>query len=48
MEEFPFTEVEWAAVKDAGLPVVNAALADDPVLHASHLARLLDVLAGLR
>ena len=48
MEVFPFTEAEWAAVKDAALPVVNAALADDPVLRASHLIGLLDVLIGLR
>jgi hypothetical protein len=48
VEAFPFTEAEWAAVKDAALPVVNAGLADDPVLRASHLAGLLGVLAGLR
>ncbi len=48
MEAFPFTDAEWAAVRDATLPLVNAALADDPVLQASHLVGLLDVLAGLR
>jgi hypothetical protein len=48
MEAFPFTEAEWAAVGDAVLPVVNAELADDPIVRASHLVGLLEVLAGLR
>lgn len=48
MEAFPFTEAEWATVREAALPVVNAGLADDPVLRASHLNGLLDVLAGLQ
>lgn len=48
MEAFPFTEAEWASVEEAALPVVNATLADDPVLRASHLIELLDVLASLR
>lgn len=48
MEAFPFTEAEWAAVREAALPVVNAGLADDLVLRSSHLIGLLDVLAGLR
>jgi hypothetical protein len=48
VEAFPFTEAEWAAVSEAALPVVNATLADDAVLRASHLVELLDVLARLR
>lgn len=48
MEAFPFTEAEWAAVREAARPVVNAWLAEDTVLRASHLVGLLDVLAGLR
>jgi hypothetical protein len=48
VEAFPFTEAEWAAVRDAALPVVNAALADDAALRASHLIGLLDVLSRLR
>lgn len=48
MEAFPFTKAEWAAVSDAALPVVNAALADDAILQASCLVGLLDVLARLR
>lgn len=48
MKAFPFTEAEWNAVSDAALPVVNAGLAGDEVLGASHLLGLLDVLAGLR
>jgi hypothetical protein len=47
-KEFPLTKAEWAAVAEAALPVVNATLADDPVLRASHLEGLLEVLAGLR
>jgi hypothetical protein len=48
MMPFPFTEVEWAAVREAVLQVDNSGLADDEVLRASHLASLLDVLAMLR
>jgi len=48
VEPFPFTDAEWAAVGDAALPVVNATLADDAVLRASHCVGLLDVLARLR
>jgi hypothetical protein len=48
MEEFPFTRAEWDAVGHAALPVVNASLADDDVLRASHLVGLLEVLARLR
>ncbi len=48
MEQFPFSEAEWATVKEAALPVVNAGLAEDPALRTSRLPRLLDVLAGLR
>jgi hypothetical protein len=48
VEAFPFSEAEWAAVKEAALPVVNAGLAGDPVLRSSGLVGLLDVLAGLR
>lgn len=48
MDSFPFSQSEWTAVKEAARPVVNACLADDDVLNASHLVRLLEVLAGLR
>jgi hypothetical protein len=48
VEAFPFSEAEWAAVSEAALPVVNAALAGDAVLQVSHLAGLLEVLARLR
>jgi hypothetical protein len=48
VEAFPFTEAEWASVREAALPVVNATLAGDQVLRASYLVGLLDVLAGLR
>lgn len=48
MEAFPFTETEWQGVMDAALPVVNASLAEDAGLHASHLAKLLDVIDRLR
>lgn len=48
MEAFPFTNSEWASVADAALPVVNAGLADDEVMRASHLIELLDVLERLR
>jgi hypothetical protein len=48
MEAWPFSESEWTAVSEAALSVVNAGLAEDAVLRASHLLDLLDVLAGLR
>ncbi len=48
MQPWPFSEAEWAAVSEAALPVVNAGLAEDSVLRASHLIGLLDVLAALR
>lgn len=48
MDPWPFTKAEWADVGDAALPVVNAGLAEDAVLRASHLIGLLDVLDGLR
>ncbi|MFL5340636.1 MAG: hypothetical protein ACJ8F7_10840 [Gemmataceae bacterium] len=48
VEAFPFTESEWAAVGEAALPLVNAALADDTVLREAHLTELLEVLSGLR
>ena len=48
MEPWPFSEAEWVAVSEAALPVVNAGLAEDAALRASHLIGLLDVLAGLR
>ncbi len=47
MEQFPFSKTEWKAVENATLPVVNAGLADDPVLGASYLVDLLDVLDRL-
>ncbi len=48
MEAFPFTEAEWADVKDATLLVINATLSDDRVLHASHRIGLFDVLEALK
>jgi hypothetical protein len=48
MEELPFTRAEWGAVTDAALAVVNATLADDAVLCASHFITLQAVLAELR
>ena len=48
MESWPFSKAEWASVSEAALPVVNASLAEDAVVRASHLIGLLDVLAGLR
>jgi hypothetical protein len=48
MEAFPFTQAECVAVSDEALPIVNAGMADDAVVRASHLAGLLDALAGLR
>lgn len=48
MTPFPFSASEWAAVRAAALPVVNAGLAGDAVVRASHLNGLLDLLAALR
>jgi hypothetical protein len=48
VEAFPFTDAEWASVKDTALPVVNATLAKDAALHASRLIELRELLAGLR
>jgi hypothetical protein len=48
VETFPFTENEWAAVKQAILPIVNATSAEDAVLQDSHFVALLDILAALR
>ena len=48
MELWPFSKAEWAAVSDAALAVVNASLANDAVVGASHLAGLFDVLDKLR
>lgn len=48
MAEFPFTALEWSAVSDAALLVVNAELAGDALLRESHFVGLLEVLAGLR
>jgi hypothetical protein len=48
VEAFPFTESEWASVQEAALLVVNAALVEDPVLRASHVSGLFDVLVDLR
>ena len=48
MDEFPFTGAEWGAVNDAVLPLVNATLAEDDVLHASAQEELRCVLNQLR
>jgi len=48
IETWPFSEADWESVKAAALPVVNAELAEDELLRASHLVGLAEVLAGLR
>jgi hypothetical protein len=48
MEAFPFTDAEWGALKEVILPHVNAALADDDVLRASHFIQMQAALAELR
>ena len=48
MGAWPFSEDEWRAVSDAALAVVNAGMAEDEVLNASHLITLREVLADLR
>ncbi len=48
MDAFPFTEAEWAPVKDAALSILNASTAGDEILRASLLFEMLDLLAGLR
>jgi hypothetical protein len=48
MDVFPFTQADWQRVEDASIPVTNAALADDAILHASYLVELQAVLEDLR
>jgi hypothetical protein len=45
---FPFSAEEWNEVREAARSVVNATLADDAVLQASHFEQLRLVLADLR
>lgn len=48
MDPFPFTAEEWEEVREVSHSAMNAALADDDVLHASFLAELLALLQQLR
>jgi hypothetical protein len=48
MDDFPFSTDEWSRVKDAARAVLNATLAGDAALRASHFQELRLVLAGLR
>ena len=48
MDEFPFSEDEWAKVEEAAHGVTNATLANDDVLRASLLIELERVLEELR
>lgn len=48
MDEFPFTDAEWADVQDAAREIVNAAAADDVAGRAARFADLRGVLARLR
>lgn len=48
MDPFPFTEAEWYSVAEAARTVVNATLAEDAILRASHFSDFQDVLAELR
>jgi hypothetical protein len=48
MDLFPFSEADWEALSEAARAVLNATLADDAVLQASHMEGLREVLDGLR
>lgn len=48
MDPFPFSDDEWDRVKEASRAVVNATLADDLVVRASHFIVLQIVLDELR
>lgn len=48
MEAFPFTAEDWSDVSEAVRAVVNATLAEDAVLRASHFEELRGLLAALR
>ncbi len=48
MEGFPFTGEEWERIKEGACAIVNASLADDDVLRASHFLELQFVLSELR
>jgi hypothetical protein len=48
MHKWPFSAAEWGAVVEATRLVVNATLADDDVLQASHFVALQIVLTDLR
>jgi hypothetical protein len=47
-EAFPFTHEEWRAVNEAARVIVEAGFMEDPVLEASRLAALREVLTALR
>ena len=48
MEEFPFTEAEWATAREAIWGIVKAGSIEDTVVEASCLVELLEVLTTLR
>lgn len=48
MESFPFTAQEWSKVQQVTHKVLNATLADDDLLRASHFVALQSVLDELR
>jgi hypothetical protein len=48
MNLFPFSEADWGALGEALRAVLNATLAGDAVLRASHMEGLREVLASLR
>ena len=48
VDDFPFSDAEWEAVRLAALDVVNAAFAEDRTLAAAAFVELQAVLADLR
>ena len=48
MEAFPFTEAEWAPIRELALPILDAHAAGDDALSASLRLEMLDRLADLR
>lgn len=48
MDEFPFTEAEWAPIKEVSLSILNASYAEDEALGASLHLDMFDLLDGLR
>jgi hypothetical protein len=48
VEAFPFTEAEWAPIRELALPILDADAAGDDALYASLRLEMLDRLADLR